>query len=183
MLDRIDVHCSWVSQSVLDLLPADLPDIPGGEIVHDPGMGVFCDNAIDVVMALWPRPAPATKAQQVRSAMASLNALGLVGMHDAGVTPANIELYAELADSEDWTVRVYGMLECDKRNSFCPEDARHITKENSKFTVRSVKLFAGTYYPTAQLPNPIIDLLTKARICRRSSRKLGKRYDRALHRS
>lgn len=143
MLDRIDVHCSWVSRSVLDLLPPDLEDIPGGEIVRDPGMGVFCDNAIDLVVSLWPKPAAGMKARQVASAMAKLNELGIVGMHDAGITPVNIDLYDKLAGSDDWTVRVYGMLECAKRNSFCPGDARQIVRDDAKFTLKSIKLFAG----------------------------------------
>lgn len=151
MLDRIDVHCSWVSKPVLALLPPDLEDIPGGEIVRDPGMGVFCDNAIDLVVDLWPKPSAERKAAQVASAMASLNGVGIVGMHDAGITPGNIDLYERLADSDDWTVRVYGMLECDKRNSFCPDAARQIVRDDAKFTLRSVKLFAGQWISSSQL--------------------------------
>lgn len=39
--------------------------------------------------------------------MAKLNEVGLVGIHDAGVTPGNLELYKSLARGDDWTVRVY----------------------------------------------------------------------------
>lgn len=145
MLDRIDVHCSWVSQPVLDLLPADVPDIPGGEVVRDPGMGVFCDNAMDLIMELWPQPGRETKAVMVRSAMASLNSFGIVGMHDAGATPGTLRLYEDMADSEDWTVRVYSMLECDRRNTFCPDDAVKLDRPDGFFTVGSIKLFAGTH--------------------------------------
>lgn len=144
MLDRIDVHCTWVSQAVLDLLPPDIDDVPGGEIIREPGMGVFCDNAMDLVMDLWPKPGPALKTKSVKAAMRSLNEVGLVGMHDAGATPGNLELYASLADSEDWTVRVYSMLECDVRNTFCPDEAVRVSRSDERFTVRSVKLFAGT---------------------------------------
>ena len=143
MLDRVDVHCAWVSQPVLDVL-GELPDqVPGGEIVRDPGLGVFCDNAMDILMAKWPRPDSEMKAQTVKTAMKALNKVGLVGMHDAGATPSTLSLYADLADSDDWTVRVYSMLECDKRNTFCPEEAVKIYRADSKFTVQSVKLFAG----------------------------------------
>ncbi|KAL6907059.1 amidohydrolase family domain-containing protein [Trichoderma evansii] len=143
MLDRIDVHCSWVSKSVLNLLPDDIPDVPGGEIIRDPGPGVFCDNAMDMIMDLWPKPGAQEKAQAVKSAMRELNKVGLVGMHDAGVTAENARLYSELASSSpDWTVRVYAMLECAKRNTFCPDDAPMISHEDAKFTLRSVKLFA-----------------------------------------
>jgi predicted amidohydrolase YtcJ len=146
MLDRIDVHCSWVSRAVLNLLPDEVPDVPGGEVIRDPGPGVFCDNAMDMIMNLWPKPGGEEKARAVRSAMKELNKVGLVGMHDAGVTADNARLYSELASSSpDWTVRVYGMLQCDKRNTFCPEDAPMMSDKDAKFILRSVKLFAGEW--------------------------------------
>lgn len=143
MLDRIDVHCAWVSKPVLDLLPSEIPDVPGGEVIRDPGLGVFCDNAMDMLMEIRPKPGKEAKAQAVKTAMAKLNEVGLVGMHDAGATPENQGLYAELADSDDWTVRVYSMMECEKRNTFCPDAAVKVARDDARFTVRSVKLFAG----------------------------------------
>lgn len=150
MLDRVDVHCVWVSQAVLDLLPADLPDMPGGEIVRDPGMGVFCDNAMEFVMRLWPRPGPARRAAFLRAAAASLHALGLVGVHDAGVDPDGLALYAELARGGDWTLRVYAMVECRERNTFCPEEVSKLSAADDDegfLSVKSVKLFAGELLP------------------------------------
>ncbi|KAK3381287.1 amidohydrolase [Podospora didyma] len=142
MLDRVDVHCTWVSQAVLDLLPDELPDVPGGEIIRTPGMGVFCDNAMDIVMALWPKPSVARKKTFVTSAMRALHEVGLVGMHDAGVFPADIAMYDDLSRTEDWTLRVYAMVECKERNTFCPKDAVKISHDDGMLTVRSVKLFA-----------------------------------------
>ncbi|OCK79779.1 hypothetical protein K432DRAFT_382766 [Lepidopterella palustris CBS 459.81] len=141
MLDRIDVHCVWVSEAVLRLLPDPLPEVPGGEIVTDPGKGVFCDNAMDLVMEHYPKPGKEKKKQFVRSAMKDLNSLGIVGIHDAGVTPEDLNMFEEMI-GEGWTVRVYGMLECKKRNTFCPNEALKITREDKMLEVRSVKLFA-----------------------------------------
>lgn len=143
MLDRVDVHCVWVSQAVLDLLPADLPDIPGGEIVREPGMGVFCDNAMEFVLRLSPRPGDDKKAAFLRSAMASLHSVGLVGMHDAGVNPDELRLYEELSATDAWTLRVYAMIECRERNTFCPEEVSRFADEAGFLSVQSVKLFAG----------------------------------------
>lgn len=143
MLDRVDVHCIWVSQPVLDLLPETIPDIPGGQVVTDPGMGVFCDNAMDMVLALWPKPDDEKKKQFVKSAMTKLNEVGLVGIHDAGVTPGNLKLYKDLAGSDDWSVRVYAMIECDERNTFCPREVKKSKSLSGFLTVNSVKLFAG----------------------------------------
>ncbi|KAB5571877.1 amidohydrolase family-domain-containing protein [Coniochaeta sp. 2T2.1] len=144
MLDRVDVHCIWVSRAVLNLLPEDIPDVPGGEIVRHPGMGVFCDNAMDVVMTVWPRPGPEKKKEFVRSAMKDLHSVGLVGMHDAGVMPDDLKLYEEMAssDEEGWSLRVYAMIECNERNSFCPDDVKKVELDNGMLSIRSVKLFA-----------------------------------------
>lgn len=47
MLDRVDVHCVWTSKKVLELLPNPLPEAPpGGVIVKEPGLGVFCGKRI-----------------------------------------------------------------------------------------------------------------------------------------
>lgn len=140
MLDRLDGHCIWVSQAVLDLLPATIPDVPGGEVIRHPGLGVFCDNAMDMVMALWPRPGPAVKTDYIQTAMRKLNTLGLVGMHDAGVVPRDLQLYQQLAGTDAWTVRVHAMLECAERNTFCPGDVAPWTSD--ALSIRSVKLFA-----------------------------------------
>lgn len=145
MLDRVDVHCVWVSQAVLDLLPEDLPDVvPGGEIVHDPGMGVFCDNAMDLVMKLWPQPDDTLKTAFLKSAIESLHSVGLVGMHDAGVTPDQLRLYRDLVGTDNWTLRVYAMIECAERNTFCPGAVSTFADDDGFLTIKSVKLFAGT---------------------------------------
>jgi predicted amidohydrolase YtcJ len=135
----------WVSQAVLDLLPKDIPDVPGGEVVREPGMGVFCDNAMDMVIDVYPKPGREKKRAFVASAMAKLNEVGLVGMHDAGVFPEHLDLYSEMVGSEDWTVRVYAMLECPQRNTFCPDEAARVAREDDFFRVGSVKLFAGEF--------------------------------------
>ncbi|KAJ0120324.1 hypothetical protein J7T55_001182 [Diaporthe amygdali] len=142
MLDRVDVHCIWVSQAVLDLLPDDLPDIPGGEIVREPGMGVFCDNAMEVVMKFWPRPDGARKATFLKSAMESLHSVGLVGIHDAGVFTNELQLYKKILSADDWSLRVYAMIECEERNTFCPEKVSAFTDGDGFLSVKSVKLFA-----------------------------------------
>ncbi|KAH6613771.1 amidohydrolase family-domain-containing protein [Chaetomium sp. MPI-SDFR-AT-0129] len=143
MLDRVDVHCTWVSQAVLDLLPADFPDeVPGGEIVRKPGMGVFCDNAMDLVLTLWPKPSKERQKTFVADAMRELHKVGLVGMHNAGSVPEDVALFEEMSRTEDWTLRVYSMLECAERNTFCPEDAKMVDHPDGMLSVRSVKLFA-----------------------------------------
>ena len=130
MLDRIDVHCIWVSEAVLSLLPHPLPDIPGGEI---PVEGVFCDNAMDIVTALWPHPDRRTKHEFVRSAMKALHKVGLVGMHDAGATPTDLAMMQTMAAAGSdggFTLRVYAMLECEERNTVCLAKAAAVRQED-----------------------------------------------------
>jgi predicted amidohydrolase YtcJ len=140
MLDRVDVHCIWVSKKVLELLPSPLPNVPGGEI---PAKGVFCDNAMDVVMKYYPKPSKEKKTQFMKDAIFELNKLGIVGVHDAGVTPSDLSLYEELSNDEDFSLRIYAMIECETRNTFCPQDVKKISTSNGKLHVRSVKLFGG----------------------------------------
>jgi predicted amidohydrolase YtcJ len=143
MLDRVDVHCIWVSSAVLELLPSPFPNIPGGEVITVPGPGVFCDNAQDLVIEHWPKPSKTQKTEFIREAQKSLNGLGLVGMHDAGVAPMDVELFEELAETGDWSLRMYAMRECERRNTFCGNDVAMIERTDGMLTVKSVKLFAG----------------------------------------
>jgi len=144
MLDRSDVHCALVSNAVLNLLPPDLPDeIEGGLIVTDPGRGVFCDKAMDIITPLRPKPTRTDLVAEVKTAIQALHKVGIVGMHDAGARPNTIQLYEELASADpDWTLKVYAMIECVERNTFCAEQVPQFTRPDGKLSVRSVKLFA-----------------------------------------
>ncbi|KAK8123996.1 hypothetical protein PG999_003914 [Apiospora kogelbergensis] len=142
MLDRVDMHCIWVSEAILNLLPESIPDVSGGDIVRYPGMGVFCDNAMKIIMDLRPEPDAAKKETFLRSAMTSLHKVGLVGVHDAGVNPGNLALYRDLVRSSDWTLRVYAMVECYERNAFCGNEIEKYVDERGFLDISSVKLFA-----------------------------------------
>lgn len=84
-----------MTEAVLKLLPNPLPNVPGGEITTDPGPGVFCDNAMDLPLGQWPKPTVEDKMEYLVGAMKSLHSYGIVGAHDAGVVPEDIELYDE----------------------------------------------------------------------------------------
>jgi predicted amidohydrolase YtcJ len=105
--------------------------------------GVLCDNTKDLVMKHAPKADKKKVISQVKSAIKELNSVGLVGVHEAGVPPSRLSIYKELVDTEDWTIRIYAMLECEERNTFCPEDAVKLKREDGRLIVNSVKLFAG----------------------------------------
>ncbi|KAG0634903.1 amidohydrolase family-domain-containing protein [Tuber brumale] len=130
-------------EPVLNLLPKPFPEIPGGEVITNPGVGVFCDNAMDPVFDVWPRPGREEKIGFIEDAMKSLHSLGIVGVHDAGVLPTDVEILNDLADAGRLTLRFYAMLECPVRNTVCGGEARMVNREDGKLSVRSVKLFAG----------------------------------------
>ncbi|KAI5856544.1 amidohydrolase family-domain-containing protein [Tricharina praecox] len=140
LLYRVDVHCIWVSRAVLDLL-GDEPPVspPGGSI---PSPGVFCDDAMDLVLPFVPSPTREEKRLFVKTAQKSLHSYGIVGMHDAGVVVDDRELYVEMAEKGELKLRVYAMIQCRALNTFCPEEAEMVKREDGMVTVASVKLFA-----------------------------------------
>lgn len=150
MLDRVDVHCVWVSNSVLSLLPDPLPTAPpGGVIVTEPGKGVFCDNAMDaIIYPEAPKPDVAQKTRWFRKAMEELNKVGIVGVGDAGMRPEDVQILESLAESGELSIRISVMLECAERNIFCPEETEALKLVNEKalgsdaLMLGGVKLFA-----------------------------------------
>lgn len=89
----ISSSTSLTSDSVLDLLKPLPSEIPGGEIIRDPGLGVFCDTAATLVENISPNKTEEELTTMFKTAIRDLNSVGLVGVHDAGVTPRNIKLY------------------------------------------------------------------------------------------
>lgn len=151
MLDRVDVHCVWTSQKVLDLLPDPLPDAPpGGVVVKDPGLGVFCDNAMDnIIFPYAPKPDVEQKSRWVKTAMSELNKVGIVGVGDAGMRPDDIAILELMAENHQLTIRINVMVECTKRNTFCPEELQGMKLLNAPnglgsqmLLLHGVKLFA-----------------------------------------
>jgi len=126
MLDRVDAHCVLTSQKVLNLLPDPLPEAPpGGVIVTDPGLGVFCDNAMDaIIYPLAPKPDVAQKSRWIHNAMAELNKVGIVGVGDAGMRPDDVSILERMAERDELTIRINVMLECAERNTYCPKEIK-----------------------------------------------------------
>lgn len=52
---------------------------------------------MDLPLEKWPHPTRAEKVEFVKDAMKSLHSAGIVGVHDAGVLPEDVEMY-------DWYV-------------------------------------------------------------------------------
>ncbi|ATZ45198.1 hypothetical protein BCIN_01g00200 [Botrytis cinerea B05.10] len=128
MLDRVDIHCVWTSEKVLSLLPDPLPESPpGGEIITNPGPGVFCDNAMDnYIYPLAPKPDASQKVRWLKTAMEELNKVGITAMSDAGMRMEDVKILQDLARRDELTVRIRVMAECDERNTFCHQELRTV---------------------------------------------------------
>ncbi|KAI5803605.1 amidohydrolase family-domain-containing protein [Peziza echinospora] len=166
MLDRVDVHCVWVSPAVLALLTPDQQTTPppGGTI---PAPGVFCDNAMAAVEAVYPDlvPSRAKTLDWTERAAAALNKAGVVGVHDAGARAWAMEAWLWMESMGVLGVRINAMQECPVRNAFCPEVTgrylRNWDQDSGNVMVASfgVKIFAdgalGSY--GAALKEPYTD--------------------------
>ncbi|KAK6525263.1 hypothetical protein TWF694_005409 [Orbilia ellipsospora] len=140
-LSRVDGHCAWISPAILRLLPSPLPPAPPGGAI--PTNGVFCDNAMDNL--LFPLMPPVTDEMvetYITTAVPLLHRVGLVGVMDAETIYHEVGVYKKLAKEGRLGMRVYGMLECKQRNTFCPEvEKANIISKEGAFILRAVKIF------------------------------------------
>jgi len=84
MIDRVDGHCTWVSEAVLSLLPNPVPPTPPGGSI--PSRGVFCDNAMDqMIVSKMPKTTQEQLLKRIETAMSALNKVGIVGVMDAAL--------------------------------------------------------------------------------------------------
>jgi predicted amidohydrolase YtcJ len=150
MVDRVDVHCSLVSQKVLSLLPNPLPAAPpGGMIITDPGPGVFCDNAMEeIVLPLAPQPDVKQIEKWFMTGMQGLNEVGITAIGVAGMRAEDVRILETLVVKGETTIRISVMLECATRNEFCYDEVEELALvkekdlEGGMMMLGGVKLFA-----------------------------------------
>lgn len=137
VLYRVDFHVLWVNGKILDML-GDLPDtVDGGEIIRP--LGCFLDNAVDLVLAKLPPWTDAQKTRYLAAAVEQMHSHGLVGLHDAMVSPQDLAFYKAAVDQGTFAIRMYAMLYCGV-NVFCEAEKLH-NYGDDRLTMRSVKLF------------------------------------------
>ena len=146
-LERIDGHAGWANSAALRRVTRDLggdwqPD--GGRIERSDGKatGVFIDTAAELVQATVPAPTAEQASQALSAAMAEIARLGLTGVHDAGVSKAQMDLYRALADAGRMPVRIYAMADGDGAalEWLCAQGRyRHA---DGRLRMRAVKLYA-----------------------------------------
>ena len=107
-------------------------------------MGILVDNAMQLVFRAMPRPrAEDIEANLLRGLSAAAEA-GLTAVHDAGLEPEVLEVYRKLASEDRLPVRVYAMLDGQKKLATLDGQMElwKRTPEVGLLTVRAVKLFA-----------------------------------------
>jgi predicted amidohydrolase YtcJ len=147
---RVDGHAGWVNRAALEMcgITRDTPDPDGGRIVRDDGgepTGVLVDNAKKLVTDLIPDSAPEEIDDWMRAAIEHCNALGLVGMHDAGTDADDLASLRRLHQSGDLTLNVYCMLSTDEEDLAWTEEQLRggpRTEAGGRVVVRAVKLYA-----------------------------------------
>lgn len=114
-LRRIDGHAGWANSNALEIagIDADTPDPVGGKIVRDnngKATGILIDNAMALVEQHVPDPTRDEIRESYASAIDSLLALGITGVHDAGISKTEAEVYMSMADDGQLGMRIYAML-------------------------------------------------------------------------
>ena len=114
-LQRIDGHAGWANSKALEIarINDDTADPIGGRIVRDDNgkaTGVLVDKAMGLIDGLVPTPTKDDIRAAYLKAVGSLVALGMTGMHDAGISITEAEVLISMADDEELNMRVYAML-------------------------------------------------------------------------
>lgn len=172
-LTRIDGNAGFANQKALELagISAETPDPFGGMIVrkeNGESTGVLVNRAMNPVIANIPEDTEEQFRDKFLKAVDSCLAVGLTGVHEAGVGPQTIGLYKKLIDQDKLKMRVYAML--GEETDLPPDiDLSEYFKTNRieeygnhMLSVRSIKLFfdgalgsrgAAFYEPYADDPD------------------------------
>ncbi len=151
VLVRVDGHALIANAAAMRLagVTKDTPDPPGGRILRDQNgelTGVFVDTAESL---LWRVVPAANGEQELRKkallAQKRLHQHGITSAHDAGVGPAALAVFTQMAKEESLQLRVHAMLNGSNETQLQEWFARgpaHDVTGNGRLAVRSIKLYA-----------------------------------------
>jgi predicted amidohydrolase YtcJ len=145
-LRRIDGHAAWANSKALEIagVDADTPDPIGGKIVRDESgkaTGILVDTAMALVEKHVPEPTRSDVREAYASAVDSLLALGITGVHDAGISKTEAEIYLSMADDGELRMRIYAMLS-DTGANLDAFDEPIRAYGNDHLDIASVKLYS-----------------------------------------
>ncbi|TFK48313.1 hypothetical protein OE88DRAFT_1635135 [Heliocybe sulcata] len=139
-LARVDVHATWVSEKVLEIMGSLPGQVDGGEIIRDgdgKATGIFVDNAMSLVPS--PPRSEAVMLEYFQRAMKDTLSVGLTSIHDAGNDARTVKFYETLAEQGNIPMRLYimGMLE----DGEVKMQRRENYGKDERLTVKSIKMF------------------------------------------
>jgi predicted amidohydrolase YtcJ len=117
-LTRIDGHAGLANAAAMKAagITSTTKDPEGGKIERGAGnapAGVFVDNAQGLVERVIPKPTRDEVKAEIQAAIVEAQKWGLTGVHDAGATAEQLEIYEELAKAGAMNFRLYAMISDD----------------------------------------------------------------------
>ena len=143
LITRIDGHAALASSEALRRAGINPGmKVTGGTIFTRNGklIGLLVDNAIGLVSKIIPEPSQEEKSAGLLKAQDNCFAVGLTGVHDAGLDYEDLHLIDSLQKAGLLKMRIYGMLEPGRKN-FEEYMYKGIYKTDH-LNVRSLKLYA-----------------------------------------
>ncbi len=148
ILTRVDGHAALVNSAAMQIagLNRTTKDPDGGRITRDAQgnpTGVLIDRAQGIVSSRVPPSSRDEMRSAIKDATAYMHSLGLTGMHDAGSTRANIELFEDMAQKQELNLRLYVMIgdNAETLRYYFGRGPRS-GLYNGQVWIRSVKLYA-----------------------------------------
>ena len=146
-LSRIDGHAGWANSAAMRAVERDLsgdwqPD--GGKILRDETgkpTGVFVDAAMAMLDAAVPALDEATLARALELGMREAVEHGLTGVHDAGVSLAELRRYQALADRGAMPLRIHAMADGDGKALAWLCESGLYRHPSGRLQMRAVKLY------------------------------------------
>ncbi len=147
ILSRVDGHAVWVNTAALKVagITASTPDPQGGQIVRDASgqaTGVLVDTAEELVAKHIPQATDAEVKRQLLAAMSECAALGMTGVHDAGISERVYRLYGELGAAGRLPIRIYAMLNDSAEGRRLMQSGPRMPQYDDRLQMRAVKAWA-----------------------------------------
>lgn len=117
-LERVDGHAGWANSAALRAVKRDLSgdwQPEGGRILRQDGRatGIFVDMAASLVDAVVPAPDDALRARALERSLQAAVSHGLTGVHDMGVSLADLALMRGFADRGKLPLRIRAYADGD----------------------------------------------------------------------
>lgn len=143
VLRRVDGHAYLVNNKAIEMaMINENTKIEGGQIIREKGKltGLFIDNAMDLINGIIPEFSREQKVNAYQAAQELCFENGLTTVTEAGLSKENIYLLDSLQKSDLLKIRVYAMIENDRKSiDHFMDSGIHKT---AQLNVRSVKIYA-----------------------------------------